>query len=136
MYQEYGTFIVMDDKSCVIYSGEKYTLEWYYDKNGKSVAYNYFLDITKKQRRKFLVLAKRMGDMGKIYDITKFRNEGDGIYAFKPQRDRYLSFFTDGRKVIVTNGFRKKTDKLPRNEKELAIEYRQDYLERRTGGKK
>jgi len=31
---------------------------------------------------------------GKIFDITKFRNEGDGIYAFKPQPDRFLSFFT------------------------------------------
>jgi hypothetical protein len=39
-----------------------------------------------------------MGDFGKIYDITKFRNEGDGIYAFKPQSDRYLSFFTLGKK--------------------------------------
>ena len=136
MYHKYVTLVLMDDKSCVIYSGEKITLEWYYDKNGKSAAYDYFLGITKEQRRKFLVLAKRMGDMGKIYDITKFRNEGDGIYAFKPQPDRYLSFFTDGRKVIVTNGFRKKTDKLPQNEKELAIEYRQDYLERKTGGKK
>ena len=45
-----------------------------------------------------------MGDLGKILDITKFRNEGDGIYAFKPQPDRYLSFFTDNKKIIVTNG--------------------------------
>jgi phage-related protein len=126
----------MDDKSCVIYIGQKFILEWYYDKNGKSVAYDYFLKATREQRRKFLVLAKRMGDFGKIYDTTKFRNEGDGIYAFKPQPERYLSFFTDGRKMIVTNGFRKKTDKLPKNEKKLAIKYRQDYIERKTGGKK
>ena len=85
---------------------------------------------------KFLVLIKKIGEFGKIYDITKFRNEGDGIFAFKPQPDRYLSFFTDGRKIIVTNGFRKKTVKLPKNEKELAMKYRQDYLERKTGGKK
>jgi phage-related protein len=76
-----------------------------------------------------------MGDLGKIYDITKFRNEGDGIYAFKPQPDRYLSFFTDNKKIIVTNGFKKKTKKLPKNEKELAMKYRQDYFERKTGGK-
>ena len=30
------------DESCVIYSGEKFTLEWYYDKDGKSVAYDFF----------------------------------------------------------------------------------------------
>jgi len=126
----------MDEKSCVIYSGEKFTLEWYYDKNGKSVAYDYFMESAEDLQDKFLVLIKKMGEFGKIYDKTKFRNEGDGIFAFKPQPDRYLSFFTDGRKIIVTNGFRKKTVKLPKNEKELAMKYRQDYLERKTGGKK
>ena len=125
----------MDEHSCVIYSGEKFSLEWYYDKNGKSVAFDYFLGVSKEQRRKFFILVKRMAELGIIYDTTKFRNEGDGIYAFKPQPDRYLSFFTDGKKIIVTNGFRKKTDKLPKSEKELAMKYRQDYLERKTGGK-
>ena len=126
----------MDKQSCVIYIGEQFILEWYYDKNGKSVAYDYFAGITREQRRKFLVLVKRMGDFGKILDKTKFRNEGDGIYAFKPQPDRYLSFFTDDKKIIVTNGFVKKTNKLPKKEKDLAIKYRQDYFERKAGGKK
>ena len=126
----------MDDNSCVIYDGLKFTLEWYYDKDGKSVAYDYFKESTEEIQDKFLILVKKMGDFGKIYDKTKFRNEGDGIYAFKPQPDRYLSFFTDGKKIIITNGFKKKTDKLPKNEKDLSIRYRQDYLERKTGGKK
>ena len=65
----------MDEKSCVIYAGEKFTLEWYYDKNGKSVAYDYFLKSTEDLQDKFFILAKKMGDFGKIYDITKFRNE-------------------------------------------------------------
>ena len=82
-----------------------------------------------------MTLAKRMGDFGKIFDKTKFIYEGDGIYAFKPQPDRYLSFFTDNQKIIVTNGFTKKTDKLPKNEKDLALKYRQDYLDRKKGGK-
>ena len=125
----------MDEKSCVIYSGPKFTLEWYYQKDGKSKAYDYFMKSTEDLQDKFLVLAKKIGDSGKIFDTTKFRNEGNGIYAFKPQPDRYLSFFTDGKKIIVTNGFRKETDKLPMNEKELALKYRQDYLERKSGGK-
>ena len=114
----------------------EFTLEWYYDKNGKSVAEEYFLESSEDMQRKFLILIKRMGDCGKIFDITKFRNEGDGIYAFKPQPDRYLSFFADGKKIIVTNGFRKKTDKLPRHEKDVAQRFREDYLTRKTGGKK
>jgi len=123
----------MDDKSCLIYSGSKFTIEWYYDKNGKSIANEYYQNASEDLQNKFLILVKKMGDFGKIYDITKFRNEGDGIYAFKPQPDRYLSFFTDGMKIIVTNGFRKNTDKLPKNEKELAIKFRQDYLDRKEG---
>jgi len=125
----------MDSGSCVIYSGEKFTLEWYYDKNGNSVAYDYFNKSPEDLQDKFLVLAKKMGDIGKIIDITKFRNEGDGIYAFKPQPDRYLSFFTDNKKIIVTNGFKKKTKKLPKREKELAMKYKNDYFERKNGGK-
>ena len=130
------TILSIDEKSCLIYEGAKFSLKWYYDKNGKSVAFDYFKDSTEDLQDKFLILVKKIGDFGKIYDITKFRNEGDGIYAFKPQPDRYLSFFTDGREIIVTNGFKKKTDKLPKNEKDLAMKYRQDYLERKAGGKK
>ena len=82
------------------------------------------------QRRKFLILVKRIADFGKIFDTTKFRYEGDNIYAFKPQPDRYLSFFVAGIKIIVTNGFCKKIDKLPDSEKELALRYRNNYFNR------
>ena len=126
----------MDDKSCIIYKGEKFTLEWYYDKSGKSVAKEFYLKTSTDLQKKFLVLVRRMGDFGKIFDKTKFRNEEDGIYAFKPQPDRYLSFFTIGKKIIVTNGFKKETDKLPKNEKEFALRCRQDYLDRKIGGKR
>ena len=126
----------MDEKSCLIYKGSEFSIKWYYDTNGKSVAFEFFKDATEDLQDKLLVLVKKMGDFGKIYDITKFRNEGDGIYAFKPQPDRYLSFFTDGSEIIITNGFKKKSDKLPQNEKELAMKYRKEYLKRKTGGEK
>jgi hypothetical protein len=54
----------MDSGSCVIYSGEKFTLEWYYDKNGNSVAYDYFNKTPEDLQDKFFVLAKKMGDNG------------------------------------------------------------------------
>ena len=125
----------MNEKDCIIYKGEKFSIEWYYDKKGKSVAYEYFLATSEDLQDKFLILVKKMAELGKIFDITKFRNEGDGIYAFKPQPDRYLSFFTIGKKIIVTNGFRKKTEKLPQNEKDFSQKCKIDYLERKLGGK-
>jgi len=125
----------MDDKDCIIYKGEKFTLEWYFNKSGKSPAQEFFYKTNEDLQDKFFILVKRIAEYGKIFDKTKFRYEGDGIYAFKPQPDRFLSFFTDDKKIIVTNGFRKKTDKLPQNEKRLAIDFRQDYFDRKAGGK-
>lgn len=69
---------------------------------------------------KVLNLFRLMDDHGKIFDKTKFRYEDDGIYAFKPKPERYLCFFFKG-KNVVTNAFVKKTEKLPKEEKEQAI---------------
>nr|WP_264080105.1 type II toxin-antitoxin system RelE/ParE family toxin [Treponema pedis] len=49
------------------------------------------------------------------------------MYAFKPQPDRYLCFFKKGKKIIVTNGFCKRTNKLPLAEKAIALENKQMY---------
>lgn len=111
----------MDKNSCLIYEGEHYRIEWYFDNKGYSQAYEYFLGVSDVQKRKFLILVKKLADFGTIFDKTKFRNEGDSIYAFKPQPDRYLCFFFTGKKIIVSNAFRKKTDKLPQSEKETAL---------------
>jgi len=71
-----------------------------------------------------------MGDSGKISDRTKFTYEGDQIYAFKPQPERFLCFFIKGQKIIITNGFTKKQQKLPKNEKEKALKFKESYQQR------
>ena len=111
----------MNKDTCLIYEGDFYKVEWYFDDKGYSQAYEYFLKSSAVQKRKFLILVKKLADFGIIYDKTKFRNEGDDIYAFKPQPDRYLCFFFTGKKIIVTNAYHKKSDKLPSNEKSTAL---------------
>jgi hypothetical protein len=71
-----------------------------------------------------------MADFGKINDFTKFRNEGDEIYAFKPKPDRFLCFFFKGNKIIITNAFEKREDKLPKTEKERALQAKESYYKR------
>jgi len=83
----------MRAKEFIAYSGGCFTIEWYFDSKGKSQPLDYFYAMNNSQKRKLLMLFKRIGDFGKISDKTKFRNEKDGIYAFKPQPDRLLSFF-------------------------------------------
>lgn len=60
----------------------------------------------------------------------------DGIFELRTKQGsnitRVLYFFFIGKKVILTNGFVKKSQKTPKAEKELAKKYKADY-ERRYG---
>ena len=123
-----------NDINYIAYQGNEYTIEWYFDAKQQSEALDYYNSLNKDEKIQLLKLLKRMGDAGIIKDITKFRNEGDKIYAFKPQPDRFLCFFYEGKKIIITNGFRKNQQKLPIKEKENALNKLEDYTNRiKTG---
>lgn len=119
----------------VAYVGKKFTIEWYYSPGGKSVALEYYNSLTTQERIKVLELFKRMGDAGEVKDTTKFNYEGNHIYAFKPKPDRFLCFFYIGQKIIVTNAFRKKQQKLSDTEKTRAVRHKSDYETRIKRGK-
>lgn len=57
---------------------------------------------------------------------------GDGIFEVRAQNKtditRILFFFDKNRKIILTNGFVKKTQRLPASELETAKKYRADYF--------
>ncbi len=89
------------NKEYVIYVGDAFQLEWYFEEDSNSAAREYFYSLPEKQQLKFLFLVKRIGDFGKISNKELFRNEGDKIYAFKPQPDRFLCFFFTGKKIII-----------------------------------
>ena len=118
----------------VVYRGESFTIEWYFNHVNHSEAFEYYNSLSAPEKIQLLKLIKRMGDVGEIKDKTKFRHEGDKIYAFKPQPDRFLCFFNEGKKIIITNGFRKKQPKLPLQEKEEALRKRDDYINRIKSG--
>jgi len=114
----------------IAYEGEKYTIEWYFTERGIAPALDYYNSLNRDKRLKLLYLLKRMGDAGKISDTSKFNNEGDKIYAFKPKPDRFLCFFEKEGKIIITNAFCKKQQKLPEKEKLKALESKQNYERR------
>ncbi|MCB1174744.1 MAG: type II toxin-antitoxin system RelE/ParE family toxin [Leptospiraceae bacterium] len=90
----------------------------------------YFNDLSESEQVSVLVLFERIGIFGRITDKTKFRKERDEIWAFKPQPHRFLCFFVKGKRIVVTNAFHKKTDKLPAKELQLALRRKADYEER------
>lgn len=117
-------------KSYTALVGIKFTIEWYVDPKGYSQSYEYFQNSTSAQQDKILAYFRLMATIGRISDETKFRNEGDGIFAFKPNQDRYLCFFFKGGKIIITNAFIKKSQKLPAREKDRALAVHKNYVKR------
>jgi hypothetical protein len=75
-----------------------------------------------------------MGDVGKIINKEKFNYEGDQIFCFKPVPDRFLCFFFEGSKIIITNAYKKQTQKMPVREKERALKAKDDYIKRCKSG--
>ena len=94
----------------IVYEGSKFTIEWYYNSSGKSNPKDYFEELTADRQKKFFYLLRHLGDKGKIFNIEKFRYEGNQIYAIKPAPDRFLCFFFEGSKIIVTNAYEKKSE--------------------------
>ena len=117
------------NREYVLYAGKVYNLEWYYNQSGKS------LSLDEYRQNALLKLAKHMGDFGKIMNIEKFRFEGNKIFAFKPRPDGYLCFFAKGGKIIITNAFCKKSQKLPVKEFDLANRLKVDYENRILKGR-
>lgn len=121
-------------KEFIAYQGKKFTIEWYYDAKGYSQSLEYANSLDENELKKLTTLLIAIGDIGQLRNEEKFRSEGDKIYAFKPKPHRFLSFFYSGGKVIVTNAFIKKQDKLPPNEKEKALKCMKDYEQRVKAG--
>lgn len=121
-------------KQFVAYPGNKFTIEWYFDRRGKSTALEYFQDLPIERKKKLFSLLRLLGDLGKIANKEKFRYEGNKIYALKPSPDRFLCFFFDGARVIITNAYEKKTAKIPAREKDRALKVKNDYTKRCTEG--
>jgi phage-related protein len=122
-------------KDFVIFEGDEYTIEWYFDDRNKSEALDYFEELPADRQKKAFRLFKLLANIGKILNEEKLCCEGDQIYAFKPAPDRFLFFFFSGAKVIITNAYQKKTAKMPSKEKERALKYKNDYIIRCKRGK-
>ena len=118
------------DKKYLVLKGSKKTIEWYFDNQEKMLAKEYWDKLDGDRQEKLIRLFRYMADIGEIKNKEKFIHEGDGIYAFKTHYDRFLCFFFEGAKVIVTNAYQKASNKMPHGEKSKSLFRREDYKKR------
>ena len=110
-----------------------------YEKENGEVPVEEFLDsVNSKMRAKIFGLLGILQEKGNMLREPYSKHLDDGIFELRCKVgndiSRVLYFFYYNGKIIMTNGFVKKTRKTPRAVIDRAKAYRDDYLER--NGKK
>ncbi len=117
---------------------EPFSVEFYELPDGTFPAEEFILSQSPKMQAKLYrimgLLELKGGDLREPYSKTL----GDGIFELRAQCggdiSRVLYFFVVGRRVILTNGFVKKSRKAPVGEIELAKRRRKDFNHREGMG--
>ena len=133
-------FIHIDNRGNIPYNkkGEVYLQKFevdYYKKEDGCCPVREFLDsLDKKMKAKLLRTILLLEENGSELRAPHSKALEDGIFELRTQQGsditRVLYFFIIGRKIILTNGFVKKTQKTPQSEINIAKKYRTEYLKR------
>lgn len=112
-----------------------FDVEYYKKSDGTYPAEEFILSQDVKMKTKLLRLLELLELKGNELREPYSKSLSDGIFEIRANQGnnitRVLYFFVVGKKIILTNGFVKKTQKTPENEIELAKKYREDYERRR-----
>ena len=113
-----------------------FEVDFYETVNGKKPVEEFLLSLDQKMRSKMLSMITVLMENGNKLREPYSKFVSDGIYELRGKVgtdiSRILFFFIVGHHIILTNGFIKKTQRIPRNELERAKNYRADYLRRRS----
>ena len=108
----------------------------FYDKpDGTEPALDFIKSLDNKMQARLLRIIQLLSENGTELREPYSKHLVDGIFEIRAKvgsdLSRVLYFFVVGHKVVLTNGFVKKTQKTPKNEIELAKKYRNEYLNRK-----
>ena len=113
---------------------KKFNVEFYETEKGEKPCLEFLNTLEVKLRAKAFRDMALLEEKGKEHRLPYSRHLDDGIFELRTIQGsnivRNLYFFFVGNKIIITHGFRKKTQKTPPEEIERAKKYRKDYLER------
>lgn len=113
---------------------QKVTCYYYLTESNKSPVKEFIDSLDFKSQRKFFFVKDLLEEFGHRLPTPHAKYIGNEIFElrFRGQEGhiRVLYFFFHQDKAIFTNAFVKKSKRIPREQKDLAIERRKSYLER------
>lgn len=102
-----------------------YTTEFYVTSSGRSPVEDFIRSLDIRTRKKFYYAKSLLEDFGYNLKEPHAKYIGDDIFELRLRgiegAIRVLYFFFDQNQTIFTNGFVKKSNKIPEKEKEVAI---------------
>ncbi len=102
--------------------------------DGSEPALEFLKSLDVKMRAKLERSIFMLQQAGPALRLPYSEHLDDGIFEVRAKQGsnitRILYFFFVGKKIILTNGFIKKTQKTPKNQLELSKKYRKEYLSR------
>ncbi len=114
----------------------RFEVEFFEKIDGTFPAEEFILAQDKKMKAKLYRMIELLEERGYTLREPYSKMLNDGIFELRAKQgndiSRILYFFVVGSKIILTNGFVKKTQKTPEREIELAKKYRSEY-EKREG---
>ncbi|MBQ9070819.1 MAG: type II toxin-antitoxin system RelE/ParE family toxin [Clostridia bacterium] len=127
------TYNINEDKTKELV--ELFEVEYYEKSDGTYPAEKFILSQDVKMQTKLFRLLELLELKGNELREPYSKALSDGIFEIRAIQGnnitRVLYFFVVGKKIILTNGFVKKTQKTPDGEIELAKKYRADYESRK-----
>ena len=113
---------------------QRFEVEYFEKEDGTYPAEEFILSQDVKMRAKLFRLLELLEEKGNTLREPYSKSLDDGIFEIRAKQGsnitRVLYFFYIGNKIIMTNGFIKKSQKTPPSEIDLAKKYRAEYEKR------
>ncbi len=113
---------------------QEYEIVFYDKPDGSEPVKEFLLSVDDKMRARLVRTIELLAQNGTTLRMPYSEHLVDGIYEIRAKIgsniSRVLYFFVIGKRIVLTNGFVKKTQKTPKNEIELAKKYRNEFLNR------
>ena len=111
-----------------------FDIEFYRLENGEAPVEEFLDSLNPKMRNKAVRSLELLEEFGNTLREPNSKAMGDGLFElrikFSSDISRIFYFFVVDNRIILTNGFIKKTQKTPKREIALARKYKKDYERR------